>query len=182
MCIVLPVNVARTLLGLLEAEPTHGYTLKHRYDQHFSRLKPLAYGQVYASLSRFERDGLAAVTGSELGGGPQRTTYAITADGVTAVERWIREPEQPTAFATSTLFTKTVLALLSGRPPTDVLDAQRQMHLVRMRELTRAQRDSDPAEQLAITYELTHLDADLRWIEEAGQQLDRLARDLREQR
>jgi len=178
VCIVAAVTVARTLLGLLETEPAHGYTLKHRYDQHFARLKPLPFGQVYASLARFERDGLAVVTGTEPGAGPQRTTYAITPEGVTAVEQWIGEPEEPTTFAGSVLFAKTVLALRSGRSAGDVLDTQRQVHLARMRELTAARRTDDPAELLAITYELNHLDADLRWIEEAGQQLARLATDL----
>lgn len=173
------MTVARTLLGLLETEPAHGYTLKHRYDLHFARVKPLPFGQVYASLARFERDGLAVVTGTQPGSGPQRTTYAITPEGVTAVEQWLCEPEEPTTFAGSVLFTKTVLALLSGRPAADVLDAQRVVHLARMRELTGARGTAEPAELLAITYELNHLDADLRWLEEAGQQLPRLATNLK---
>lgn len=176
------MTVAQALLGLLEAEPAHGYTLKRRYDLHFARVKPLPFGQVYASLARFERDGLAVVTGSEPGAGPQRTTYAITSEGVTSMEQWLVEPEEPTAFASSVLFTKTVLALLSGRPAADVLDAQREVHLARMRELTAARHTADAAELLAITYELNHLDADLRWLEEAGQQLDRLATELESSR
>ncbi len=176
------MTVARTLLALLENEPAHGYTLKHRYDLHFARLKPLPFGQVYASLARFERDGLAVVTGTQPGAGPQRTTYAITPEGVTSVEQWISEPEEPTTFAGSVLFTKTVLALLSGRPAAQVLDAQRAVHLTRMRDLTTARRTANSAELLAITYELNHLDADLRWLEEAGQQLSRLATDLEAQR
>ena len=172
------MSVARTLLGLLEAEPAHGYTLKLRYDDHFARVKPLPFGQVYASLARFERDGLAVVKGNEAGAGPQRTTYAITADGVTVVERWLGEAEKPTGFAASVLFTKTVLALLSGRSAADVLDMQRRVHLARMRELTAARAAADARELLALTYELNHLDADLRWIEEAGHDLPRLRADL----
>lgn len=170
------MSVARTLLGLLEAAPAHGYTLKHRYDEHFARLKPLPFGQVYASLARFERDGLVVVKGSEAGAGPQRTTYAITSDGVTAVDQWLREAEKPTSFAGSVLFTKTVLALMSGRSAEDVLDTQRRVHLAHMRELTAARAEADPVELLALTYELNHLDADLRWIEEAGHRLPGLPR------
>lgn len=172
------MSVARTLLGLLEVEPAHGYTLKLRYDEHFARVKPLPFGQVYASLARFERDGLAVVKGSQAGAGPQRTTYAITAAGVTAVDQWLGEAEEPTSFAGSALFTKTVLALLSGRSAADVLDTQRHVHLAHMRRLTTARAGADPVELLAITYELNHLDADLRWIEEAGHDLPRLRSDL----
>jgi DNA-binding PadR family transcriptional regulator len=44
-------------LALLEQEPAHGYTLKQRYDDRFARTRPLAFGQVYAALSRFETKG-----------------------------------------------------------------------------------------------------------------------------
>jgi len=173
------MSVAHTLLGLLEPGPAHGYTLKKRYDKRFSRVKPLPYGQVYASLARFERDGLASVVAVEAGEGPERKLYAITPDGVTTVEAWLFGPEQPTTFATSALFAKTALALLSGRSAQAVLDAQRAVHLERMRELTAARRAADASELLAITYELNHLDADLRWIEEAGNRLGALREGLK---
>jgi DNA-binding PadR family transcriptional regulator len=168
------MSVARTLLALLEPEPAHGYTLKRRYDDRFSRLKPLAFGQVYASLSRFERDGLATMAGTQSGEGPERILYAITPEGVTAVESWMYTPEPPTSYASSTLLTKVTLALMSGRDGAGVLDAQRTLHLDRMRELTAARRTAAAPEMLALTYELAHLDADLRWIEEAGNRLDDL--------
>ena len=172
------MSVAQTLLGLLESEPAHGYTLKRRYDQHFGRSKPLPFGQVYASLSRFERDGLARLVSIEVGEGPERRLLAITADGVTAVDTWMSTPEEPTGFAISTLFTKTALALLLGRPAAEVLDAQREVHMTRMRSLNRSRREASIAELLAITYELNHLDADLRWIEEAEGRLPGLSAEL----
>lgn len=179
VCIVTTMSVSQTLLGLLEPRPAHGYTLKQQYDERFSRIKPLPFGQVYASLARFERDGLATAVAVESGEGPDRRLYSITPQGVTAVETWIHEPEQPTTFASSVLFTKTVLALLSGRPARLVLDAQRSVHLERMRRLTELRRQADAAELLAITYELNHLDADLRWIEETGKRLEAAAQDIR---
>ena len=172
------MTVARTLLALLENEPAHGYTLKHRYDDRFSRVKPLAFGQVYASLSRFERDGLATVSGTEGGEGPDRIRYAITSDGVTAVESWMYTPDPPTSYASSTLLTKVTLALMSGRDAEGVLDAQRGTHLERMRELTAARRNAPATQMLALTYELAHLDADLRWIEEADARIDDLRDEL----
>ena len=63
---------------------------------------------------------------------------------------------------------------MSGRPADSVLDQQRDVHMARMRELTRQRRGASPADLLAITFELNHLDADLRWIEEAGRRLDEL--------
>ncbi len=165
------MSAAHTLLALLEREPAHGYTLKRRYDERFARTRPLAFGQVYASLARFEKQGWAEVADVEAGDGPERKRYRITSEGVTVVERWVFEPQQPTEFASSTLFARVSVALMSDRSATTVLDTQRTTHLDRMRELTAARRTADEAEVLAITYELAHLDADLRWIEAAGARL-----------
>ena len=74
----------------------------------------------------------------------------------------------------STLYNRVTVALLSGRPPEQVLDRQREAHLSRMRELQARRRTATGADLLSVTYELAHLDADLRWIEDAGRRLPRL--------
>ena len=168
------MSAALPLLALLEQEPAHGYTLKQRYDDRFSRTRPLAFGQVYAALSRFETKGWAEVAEVEVVDGPERKRYRITEDGVEAVTAWVYAPHQPTEFAMSNLYTRVSVALTSGRSAAEVLDRQREQHLTRMRELTQQRKAATPAAQLAITYELAHLDADLRWIEEAGTRLEDL--------
>jgi DNA-binding PadR family transcriptional regulator len=167
------MSTSATLLALLEREPAHGYTLKHRYDERFARTRPLAFGQVYASLARFERQGWAEVLDVESVEGPERKRYQITSEGVTVVDSWVFEPQQPAEFSSSNLFARVSVALMSGRSADEVLARQRSTHLARMRELTEARRLADPADLLAITYELAHLDADLRWIEDAGKRLAR---------
>jgi DNA-binding PadR family transcriptional regulator len=166
------MSPAQTLLALLEHQPAHGYTLKRRYDDRFARTRPLAFAQVYASLARFERQGWAEVVDVESGEGPARKRYRITSEGVSVVDQWVFEPQQPTEFSSSTLFARVSVALMSGRSADEVLERQRATHLERMRALTTQRTQADPAELLAITYELAHLDADLRWIEEAGARLD----------
>src|SRR3954452_672106 len=51
-CIVAPVSASMVLLGLLERGPGHGYELKADHDEWFPSAKPLAFGQVYATLAR----------------------------------------------------------------------------------------------------------------------------------
>lgn len=165
------MDTSETLLALLEREPAHGYTLKRRYDERFARVRPLAFGQVYASLARFEKRGWANALEVEAGEGPERKRYRITPEGVAVVDQWVSEPQEPAEFAASTLFARVSVALMSGRSAHDVLDTQRATHLDRMRALTESRKSADPADVLAITYELAHLDADLRWIEEAGARL-----------
>lgn len=173
------MSTAHALLGLLERGPAYGYTLKRDYDARFGQDKPLAFGQVYASLARFERHGWADVLEVEAGDGPDRKRYRITPEGVTVVGDWVYEPQRPGVFAASTLFARVSVALLSGRDAARVLGSQRDSYLVRIRELTKARKDADAGTQLALTYELAHLDADLRWIEEAGARLDQLRESSR---
>ena len=81
------VIVPLTLLGLLERQPSHGYELKHDYDNYFGRGKPLPFGQVYATLGRLARDGKVTAGEPEPGAGPDRKRYAITELGARRVRR-----------------------------------------------------------------------------------------------
>jgi len=171
------MSTSQALLALLEVEPAHGYTLKHRYDKRFAGATPIAFGQVYAALSRFEQQGLASVSEVESGSHPERKRYEITPDGVTRIDEWVASAERPTLYSASALYAKVSVALMSGRPADKVLERQRDVHMVRMRQLTEQRRTASVAGLLAITFELNHLDADLRWIDEAGQQLGQLRSD-----
>jgi DNA-binding PadR family transcriptional regulator len=172
------MSTSHTLLALLEREPAHGYTLKRQYDERFAQARPLAFGQVYASLARFEKQGLARVTDVVAGEGPDRKRYQITPEGVSVVDSWVFDPQSPGVFAVSTLFARVSVALMSGRSAETVLANQRATHLVRMRELTGLRKDADADGVLAISYELVHLDADLRWIEESGERLNKVRGDI----
>lgn len=165
------MSTTEALLALLEQEPAHGYTLKQQYDRWFGRKRPLAFGQVYSTLSRFERKGWAAQSQIEAGQGPERRLYEITADGVTAIDTWVETAQTPDLFATSSLYARLTVALLSGRDASHVLAGQREVHLERMRELQALRRSASGPDLLSVTYELAHLDADLRWIEQSGARL-----------
>lgn len=173
------MSIGLTLLGLLENGPCHGYDLKRAYDERFGHDRPVHYGQVYSTLSRLLRDGLVEVNGVEAGGGPERKRYAITAAGVTDVHSWLTTPEKPELYLQNTLYTKVVLALLSGRGAAEVLDIQRSAHLQTMRALTRRKTTGDLADQLICDHALFHLEADLRWLELTAARLDQLAKEVR---
>jgi DNA-binding PadR family transcriptional regulator len=130
-------------------------------------------------MSRLLKNGLVEVDGVESGGGPERKRYAITEAGVTDVAQWLARPEKPEPYLQSTLYTKVVLALLTGRAAAGVLDVQRAEHLRLMRELTRRKKDGDLADQLICDHALFHLEADLRWLELTSARLDRLAQEIR---
>jgi DNA-binding PadR family transcriptional regulator len=172
------VSFPETLLGLLELVPRHGYDLKREYDTRFGQQRPVKSAQVYSTLSRLNRDGAVMVVGVERVDGPDRTTYALTPDGVTHLERWLAEPEDAAPYLQSAVYVKVVLALLSGRPAEQILKTQRAAHIAVMRTLTERKRGADQATTLACDFSLFHLEADLRWLEHTAARLNRLAEEL----
>ena len=75
------MSTGYVLLGLLTQGPRHGYELKRGHDAQLPGARPLAFGQVYATLGRLERDGLVATAGTDREGGPDRVAYRITDAG-----------------------------------------------------------------------------------------------------
>lgn len=170
------VSVSRTFLGLLDSGPQHGYGLKSAYNDLFGAGKELRFGQVYATLSRLDRDGLAEVVAVETGEGPERKVYAITPAGVEELESWLATPEPADQLALTPIYAKVVVALSTGRSAAEILDGQRRIHLQRMRELRSVATDSGLEQQLAVDLLIGHLQADLDWIELVGVRLERLDR------
>ena len=167
------------LLGLLEASPRHGYELKREFDESFALWRPLDFGQVYATLSRLERNGRVQRVGEEAGAGPSRKYYAITSRGRTALEKWILMPQAAHPFLQSELFVRLLLAVRSGRDAQQILDTQRARHLEEMRSLTDAKEGATLGETLPLDYALFHLEADLRWIDHISRRLERFGHDVR---
>jgi DNA-binding PadR family transcriptional regulator len=157
------------LLGLLAAGPRHGYDLKRAHDERLPQGKPLAFGQVYSTLGRLERDGYVEQSGQDREGGPDRTAYAITDRGRAHLDEWLAAVEPPAPYVTSPLFSKVVVSLVAAdaeRARSYLID-QRAAHMDRLRELTAAKAEpgAGVGDVVAADYAIAHLDADLRWLQ-----------------
>jgi len=173
-CIVAAMPLADVLLGVLLDGPAHGYDLKRVHDELFPASRSLAYGQVYSTLARLERNDLVEVVETRQEGGPERTVYALTAAGSDELQSWLDTTEEPGSYAADELVRKTVTALHAGHDATDFLTRQREVHLAAMRRLTTELRDaSTTGAQIAIDHALAHLDAELRWLEDARERVRR---------
>jgi len=166
------------ILGLVEEDAGHGYALKRRHDRHFRRARPLHVAQIYATLGRLERDGLVRMASIEHDAGPDRKIYAITDAGTRVNEDWLTRPATPIPHLQPVLYSKVVVALLTRRNPADFLDAQRAVHLQRMRELTALKRSGGLSDKLLADHALFHLEADLRWIDLAADRIGALAEEV----
>ncbi|MFF0199413.1 PadR family transcriptional regulator [Streptomyces sp. NPDC005017] len=174
------MSTRHILLGLLATGPSHGYDLKRRHDERFPQARPLAYGQVYTTLQRLVRDGLAEVDGTGSEGGPERTLYRATEDGARELTRWAAEVTPPAPFVANEIFAKVVVSILTSGDPEAYLRDQRAAHIGRMRELTAVKTapGADLSTVLSADYALTHLDADLRWMTTTGARLAPLAAEV----
>ncbi|MBC9718080.1 PadR family transcriptional regulator [Streptomyces sp. TRM66268-LWL] len=179
------MSTRHIVLGLLAAGPSHGYDLKRRHDERFPQARPLAYGQVYTTLQRLVRDGLAEVDGTDADGGPERTRYRATDKGSVELAQWLGEITPPAPFVTNEIFAKVVVATLvaaSGESadPAAYLREQRAAHMARMRELTalKTAPGTDLATVLSADYALNHLDADLRWMNTTAGRLAALTEEI----
>jgi DNA-binding PadR family transcriptional regulator len=163
------MSTAHVLLGLLAGGPRHGYELKRAHDERLPRAKPLAFGQVYATLGRLERDGFVTEAGQDRDGGPDRTSYELTDEGRRHLDAWLTAVEPPAPYVTSELLSKVVVALFAADASRagDYLVAQRAAHMSRMRELTTAKTapGATVGDVIAADYAIGHLEADLRWLQ-----------------
>jgi PadR family transcriptional regulator, regulatory protein AphA len=79
------------ILGLLGIRPFTTYELAQQMERSLKRFWPRAQSRIYEEPKRLARLGLAKATEDRVGRRP-RTTYAITAKGRRALQRWLAEP------------------------------------------------------------------------------------------
>jgi DNA-binding PadR family transcriptional regulator len=162
-------------LALLLSGPRHGYDLKRAYDEWFAGMRPLAFGQVYSTLSRLQRDGLIQVAHTETGDGPERVIYELTTKGRDQALGWLREPVEPGTGQADDLIRKILAAHRLNADPDGLMSRQRTAHLRAIRALEPAAGQPSPDSRLSISlladHARLHLDADLRWLELAAERI-----------
>ncbi|HSX28363.1 MAG TPA: PadR family transcriptional regulator [Candidatus Saccharimonadales bacterium] len=173
------MTTSYALLGIVERQSSYGYDLKRSYDLLFGHNKPLAFGQVYATLSRLKRDGKTTEESIQQESGPERKLYKITDKGRKDLEEWLTLPEKFKTHSQTTFFVKVVTAISLDKDPDIFLDAQRAAHIEKMRELTKERRSGDIAKVLQADYALYHLEADIRWIDMTAARLSQLRQEVR---
>jgi DNA-binding PadR family transcriptional regulator len=150
--------------------------LRTEFDRRTGSVWPLNVGQIYNTLERLERDGLVARGAPDEHG---HVYWRITDEGTAAVAAWLVEPVQRSQAPRDELAIKISLAAtLPGADATEVIRTQRAASVQRLRELERAQEDSDEegteglARALVLDSLIVAVEAELRWLDRAA---DRLA-------
>jgi len=129
---------------------------------------PLNVGQVYATLSRLERDGLVEAVGDADADG--RVTYRITDTGRGALDDWFASPVAHARRSRDELAVKVAMALTTpGVDAHRVIQTQRTATLRSLQDLTRLKAGADPAADAAWLLVLESMifqaEAEVRWLD-----------------
>src|ERR1700733_8412033 len=102
------MSIPHFLLALLSEGPKYGLQLREEFEGGTGEVWPLNVGQVYKTLGRLERDGLAESDGTGPDG-PQKR-FRITPRGEQGLAAWLRTPPDLTSPPRDELVMKAVVA------------------------------------------------------------------------
>ncbi|MGH3279847.1 MAG: PadR family transcriptional regulator [Trebonia sp.] len=176
------MSVRHALLALLSDGPKYGLQLREEFEANTGQVWPLNVGQVYTTLQRLERDGLAVAVGDgeSIERGPQKT-YRITEAGFAELARWLRVPPDLSTPPRDDLVMKVLIAVRVPRTDvSEVVQAHRRYLVQLMQEWTRLKEDDngrDLAFSLVVDSELFRIDSVVRWLDAAEARLRRALAD-----
>jgi DNA-binding PadR family transcriptional regulator len=169
------MSVRHSLLALLSEGPKYGFQLRQEFEASTGDVWPLNVGQVYTTLDRLERDGLAE--SGDLDTDERQKNYRITEMGEEELSRWLRTPPDLTQPPRDELVIKVLVASrLPGVNVHDVIQVHRRYVVQLMQQWTRLKEDEahlDLPFALAVDAELYRLDAVVRWLDAADGRLHR---------
>lgn len=166
------MSVRHALLALLGEGPKYGLQLRQEFEARTGDVWPLNAGQVYTTLQRLERDGLAE-SDDDAPDGPQKV-FRITDAGGRELADWLRTPPGAEAPPRDELVIKVLVALrLPGVDVPAILQAHRNHTIARMRQFTRMKEDApdDLPLLLVADAQLFRLQSIVHWLDAAESRL-----------
>src|SRR6185437_15614236 len=150
------MSVRHVLLALLSEGPKYGLQLREEFEARTGEVWPLNVGQVYTTLQRLERDGLAESEGA--GDDSPQKSFRITAGGEAELASWLRTPPDLSAPPRDELVMKVLVAQrVPGTDVREVIQAHRRYLIQLMQQWTRIKDDEadyDLAVALVVDAEL----------------------------
>lgn len=164
------MTVRHALLAILVDSPLHAYQLRQEFERRTGGTWPLNIGQVYQTLQRLARDGLAEVRpvsgggdGASVGGEHDVDTFVLTAAGRAELDAWWNTPvARSTPPARDELVIKLALAVTV--PGVDVASVVQRQRTETMRALhSYTQLKSGRAEGSSVEAPSAHSSEELAW-------------------
>lgn len=162
------MSVRHALLALLSEGPKYGLQLRQEFEARTGDVWPLNVGQVYTTMQRLERDGLAESDPDDSAeAGPQKS-FRITEAGSAELAVWLRTPPGADTPPRDELLIKVLVALrLPGVDVTGILQAHRRHIIGQMQQYTRLKENAaDDLSLLVVTdAQLFRLESVVRWLD-----------------
>jgi DNA-binding PadR family transcriptional regulator len=169
------MSIRHSLLALLSEGPKYGFQLRQEFETSTGEVWPLNVGQVYTTLQRLERDGLAQSDDVEVD--DRQKNYRITQEGGEELARWLRTPPDLSEPPRDELVIKVLVAArLPDVDVYEVIQVHRRYIVQLMQQWTHLKEDEshfDLAFALAVDAELFRLDGVVRWLDAADGRLHR---------
>src|SRR5665648_1076022 len=165
------MSVRNGMLALLAEQPMHGYQLRQEFERRTGSTWPLNIGQVYTTLHRLVRDGLAEpVPAQGAGTDDDVERFRLTDAGAAGVAAWWAQPVHRGVPARDELAIKIALAVTAPMVDvTGVIRAQRTETLRSLHDYTRLKTEVPTHEDLAWSLVLDALvfaaEAEVRWLD-----------------
>jgi DNA-binding PadR family transcriptional regulator len=174
------VTVKNSLLALLCERPHYGYELRQEFESRTGSTWPLNIGQVYTTLDRLQRDGLADADGSDIEG---RKVWRATPAGRDAAADWLAHPVTRPVPSRDELAMKLAIAsTLDDVDVTTIIQTQREASARTLQDLTRtkaASGDAASSQELAwllvVDSMIFQAEAEIRWLDHSEQRLTNAA-------
>lgn len=158
------------ILGLLSLSPMSGSELKRTIDESVGHFWTADHPQIYRTLAGLVEDGLATRRTVPQSDRPDQHVHAATAEGLAALEDWLREPPAPAPVRQAFLAKLFFVARLDVDAARELLEARQEQVGAALSRLEALEVDP-PADGLAellraATREngLAHARAELEWV------------------
>ncbi len=177
------------ILGLLKAQPSHGYDLLERFraKEHLGHIWHLSTSQLYAVLKRLEEADAIEGFDVEVPDAPSRREYRLQPSGEQQLHQWLYEP-QPSAslHRIRVIFlSRLYIAQLLDYSVDEIFSAQLKVCREQKRAFEEEQQAARSAiENLALDLVMNQLSAVIRWLERhhemlaAKQRMEAKSKDL----
>ncbi|CAN5371287.1 helix-turn-helix transcriptional regulator [soil metagenome] len=156
------MTIRQSLLAILDQAPCYGYQLRLEFERRTGGTWPLNVGQVYTTLDRLERDGLATKGAADAEG---HVFYEITPAGRDEARGWLTTAVDRPLAARDELAIKIALAItLPGADAAAIVTTQRQATTAALARY-RAEPAATLARQLVIDSLVFAAEAELAWLD-----------------
>ncbi|HRN50252.1 MAG TPA: PadR family transcriptional regulator [Anaerolineales bacterium] len=164
-----------TILGILAAEPQHGYQLLARFQSKadLGRVWTLSTSQLYAVLKRLEADGLIRGKTVQSGDAPPRREYSLSAAGRRRLDAWLEAPQLSASVRQVRVqfISRLYVARMLGRPTQALVDAQRGVCEKQLGQLQAAHQAAPDMEALVLDFVIGQLQAVIAWLDHCQERL-----------